>query len=375
MSAEPDKLRSSFRPRSILKMLAGLLLAALAFMLLAGRAKELSGASTKLAHSDWRWFLLALLAEALSFASYAILQRRLLQSSGTKVRFAPLFWLTMATTAIANSLPGEPAFSSAYRFQQYRRNGADTAGASWVVLALLVSSAIGLSLLLLGGVLTAAATSSGYELRSASIVGAIVIVGAGAILVQRDLLARIAGRILTFLHRATGHPKAGALERLETSIDQLRSLEVGRLELASAVSWALLTWILDGICLGASFKAVGAPISWEIMPLAYGVSQIAAVIPVMPGGLGLVEGSITSVLVAYGQSRVPTLAAVLAYRIIEYWLTIPLGWLAFAGISYGWRRSNRMAPNSCESSPSAREKSTANNDQTTQTGDFREGEG
>lgn len=341
MAADPGKLRYHLSFGRTMRMAVGLALAALAFFLLAGRSSELSGASMKLAHSNWRWVPVAIIAEAMSILSYSVLQKSLLQSVGARVRVSPLLALTLATTAIASSLPGEPAFSSAYRFQQYRRRGADTAGASWVVVALLVASAIGLSLLLLIGVALAATSSTGYELRGALVLSMAVILAAGAVLIRRDLLAAFATAALRILKRVSGHPSDRRLERLNASVEELRSVSISWQETAVTVALALLTWIFDAICLVSSFRIVHAGISWAALPLAYGISQIAAVLPLLPGGLGLVEGSITAVLVVYGSPRVPTLAAVLAYRIIGFWLAIPLGWVAFATTAYLWRRSKK----------------------------------
>ena len=341
MAAHAGTLRHHLRSRQIMRTAVGLALAASAFFLLAGRSSELSGASIKLAHSNWRWVPMAVICEVFSFVSYAMLQKTLLQSVGTRVRIGPLLALTMATTAIASSLPGEPAFSSAYRFQQYRRRGADTAGASWVVVALLVVSAIGLSFLLLIGVALAASSSSGYELRGALILSMAVILAAGAVLIRRDLLAALATSALRTLKRVSGHPSDRRLQKLTTSVEELRLIRISWQEMGVTVALALLTWIFDALCLVSSFRIVHTGISWTALPLAYGVSQIAAVLPLLPGGLGLVEGSITAVLVAYGSPRIPTLAAVLAYRIIGFWLVIPLGWFAFATTAYVWRRSKK----------------------------------
>lgn len=50
--------------------------------------------------------------------------------------------------------------------------------------------------------------------------------------------------------------------------------------------------------------------------LAYCAGQIAGSLPVTSGGLGVVEGSLTLALVAFGGDQTITLAAVLLYRII-----------------------------------------------------------
>jgi uncharacterized protein (TIRG00374 family) len=63
--------------------------------------------------------------------------------------------------------------------------------------------------------------------------------------------------------------------------------------------------------------------------LAYCAGQIAASLPVTPGGIGVVEGSITLALVAFGGAETITLAAVLLYRLIAYWGCIPAGGLAW----------------------------------------------
>lgn len=53
---------------------------------------------------------------------------------------------------------------------------------------------------------------------------------------------------------------------------------------------ANLTWTLDVVRLLCAFGAVHAPIARDGVVLAIGVAQIVAVLPLVPRGLGLVEG-------------------------------------------------------------------------------------
>ena len=66
------------------------------------------------------------------------------------------------------------------------------------------------------------------------------------------------------------------------------------------------------------------------MLLAYGVAQVAGTLPIVPGGIGIVEGSLAVILAAYGAGRVPAVAAALAYRLVSFWLSIAVGWIAVA---------------------------------------------
>ena len=86
------------------------------------------------------------------------------------------------------------------------------------------------------------------------------------------------------------------------------------------------------------FLAVNATIPWKGLLLAYGAGQLAATLPFTPGGLGVVEGSITIALVAFGGAHVSTVDAVLMYRVISFWLVLVVGWVLWAQLAFQVRR-------------------------------------
>jgi hypothetical protein len=73
--------------------------------------------------------------------------------------------------------------------------------------------------------------------------------------------------------------------------------------------------------------AVGAEVPWEGIVIAYGLTQIAAALPITPGGLGVVEGGLTALLVAYGVPMPSAVAAVVIYRAVTFWILVPVGWV------------------------------------------------
>ena len=93
-----------------------------------------------------------------------------------------------------------------------------------------------------------------------------------------------------------------------------------------------VAWLADTGCLAASFAGVDASVPWSGVLLAYCAGQLAAMLPITPGGLGVVEGSLTLALVAFGGARQSTLAAVLLYRLISYWGVLGTGAVAYAGV-------------------------------------------
>ena len=61
------------------------------------------------------------------------------------------------------------------------------------------------------------------------------------------------------------------------------------------------------------------------MVLAYAGAKVLSLVPLTPGGLGFVEAGLTGLLALAGVSAGTAAVATLAYRLIGYWLPLPLG--------------------------------------------------
>ena len=106
------------------------------------------------------------------------------------------------------------------------------------------------------------------------------------------------------------------------------------------------------------FLALDVPIPWKGLLLAYGAGQLAASLPITPGGLGVVEGSITVALVAFGGPEASTAYAVLLYRIISFWMILVIGWLFIGQLALQVRRgrwSRQALSSEVEAGPEAYE--------------------
>lgn len=319
----------------------GLGLAAVALSALNGRRGELVGASAALAHLRVGWLLAAIAAELASFASFGALQRKLLACGGVDVGLPFAAGLSMASGAIASSLPGGPAFSSVYAYRQYRRKGADEAVAGWVLLATLVCAALGLAIVATGGVLFATRQGASYDLIGV-VVGVLVVAGlADAVVWQRRWLAQLGIACLRASRRMVARPRRQAVEVVEELFTRLSEVRLGWWDALVGLAAGVGDWAFDCAALACSFLAVGAPVPWQGLLLAYGAGMLAANLPVTPGGLGVVEGSLTVAIVAFGGAEPSTVAAVLCYRIVSFWGYLPVGWAAWGAIALVERREGR----------------------------------
>jgi uncharacterized protein (TIRG00374 family) len=62
--------------------------------------------------------------------------------------------------------------------------------------------------------------------------------------------------------------------------------------------------------------------------MGYLIGQMGGLLP-LPGGIGGIDGGLIGTLVVYGTPPAVTAAAVLAYRIILFWLPLIAGSIAF----------------------------------------------
>jgi hypothetical protein len=62
--------------------------------------------------------------------------------------------------------------------------------------------------------------------------------------------------------------------------------------------------------------------------LAYVVAALLGMVPVTPGGLGFVEVGLAAMLGLAGVGAAEATLATLAYRLVSFWLPIPIGGLA-----------------------------------------------
>jgi len=330
---EVATLESGRNLKVVARYLLGIGLGILVLALLSGRRGELVAAWRQLSSVAAGWVLAAIAAEILSLWSFAYLQCRVLSLAGARIPIRDLFLLTMANDAIANTVPGGPAVSSAYRYRYYRRRGASGASAGWTIFTILIAQAIGMSLLLLLGVLVAlAASPSGPDTRAAA-VGLVIIAAAAAILVRRDLVLRLGESAIRAARRFTGHPRGSNGARISATLARMREIPLSPRSTASVVGIATVVWGCDFGCLLCAFSAVHAAIPWNGVLLAYGVAVVAGMLPIVPGGIGVVEGSLAVILAAYGAARAQALSAALVFRIVSLWLAIAAGWISVAAIA------------------------------------------
>jgi uncharacterized protein (TIRG00374 family) len=108
-----------------------------------------------------------------------------------------------------------------------------------------------------------------------------------------------------------------------------------------ALVFALGNWLLDAACLWVCLAAFGAVVQPGLVLTAYGAANLLGLLPITPGGLGVVEGVLMPALVAFGVGGAVAVLGVLAWRVLQFWLPIPVGGAAYVALRVADLRAGR----------------------------------
>ncbi len=107
-----------------------------------------------------------------------------------------------------------------------------------------------------------------------------------------------------------------------------RSALTGRAFL-EGYGFAAADLLFDLLSLDLMFLAVGYQPGFGALAVAYAAANIASAIPLTPGGLGVIEVTLVAITVGFGAPRATAVLAVLGYRLVNYWLPLLPGALAY----------------------------------------------
>lgn len=286
--------------------------------------------------------------QALALLAYSLLTKAALGDEGDRVSLTRLYRIQLSTKALGNIVPGGSAASSALGFRLITMCRIPGPDAAFALATAGIGSAVVLNLILWFGLIVSIPTrgvNAGYG--TAAVVGVILMAFAAFLIFglvegqgRSERLVRAIARRLRF----DEHHAAEVLSHLGTRIEGLAS---DRRLLWRVVGWAAANWALDALSLWVFLRAFGGSVGFDGLVVAFGLANVFSVIPITPGGLGLVEGIYIPMLVGFGLTRPTATVGVLSYRVAQYWLPIVVGWACYLSLRVGpfsIDRKHRLEP-------------------------------
>ena len=271
--------------------------------------------------------------EGASIVAYAMLTRSLLPRTRR-----PTLWqllrIQLSTLAVSHVVPGGSAAGAGLSFRLLEKEGADGPDAGFALALESIGSAVVLNVLLWMGLVVSIPLRGFNPLYgTAAIVGVLLIGGFFAIVLLLTRGEASAARVLRAVARHAPLLHEESVHRsVHRAADQLRTLTSDRRLLVTAVGWAGANWLLDAAALWLFVAAFGDRVPVDALFVSYGLANVLAAIPITPGGLGVVEAVLTSTLVGFGTPRGIAILGVIGYRLVNFWLPIPVGALSYASI-------------------------------------------
>jgi uncharacterized membrane protein YbhN (UPF0104 family) len=272
----------------------------------------------------------AVALEAAALACYSALTMQMLRPV-RDIRFGTVLRIDLAVYGLTRVLPAAPVSGAALRLRLLTAAGVRrtpalfVAGVEGTGSALLLHVLLGVTLLVSlpaqGGGLgsTVAATLGAVQLTVAAAVVTVLVRGGAT-------LGRIARLVVRVLPTLDLRQVEATLRREGT---QLRLMGQDHPRLAAACAWATANWVLDAAALWLVLAAAGYPADPLELFTGYALAGVLAVLPLTPGGIGIVEGVLIPTLTGFGAPAQVALVGVLGWRLVSFWLPIPVGALSW----------------------------------------------
>jgi uncharacterized protein (TIRG00374 family) len=331
----PEKTKRRWIPRNVKITLMVLLLFFVGEYILLPELASARKEFHQLSHLNFLWLILGALLEIGALAAYAELTHSVL-SPGAPPRFR-IFRINMWALAISHVLPGGtvPGTAASYRLLV----DADVPGstAAFGLATQGIGSAVVLNVIFWLSLLISIPLHGYNPLYGfAAILGVLLLAFFGGLIYLATKGEKMAG---SFLGRMATHlpfvkPET-VTSLVQTVADRMKVLFRNPELLYRAGIWAAANWLLDWASLWVFLVAFGSRVDLVDVLVAYGLANVLAVIPLTPGGLGVVELTLISVLTGFGVPGGAATAGVLCWRLVNFWLPIPFGGAAYLSLRLG----------------------------------------
>jgi uncharacterized protein (TIRG00374 family) len=323
MSDSPRPARHWLRP------LLTLLLAGLAVHLILPQIATLEHSVQVIKGMTWWAVALAAVSQAVSYLGSGYLLTSIAAMTGDHLSVLRGTVITAASNSVglvAGGVVGSGA--SAYRWTH--ASGVSSEGA---LLSLWLPGLAGDGVLLLVAnlgliYLLAVHQLSGLQALSFGLILLIlVLLVAGIVWGARrrpqlsDLASRVASRWAALRHRPFDPTRTQAsVARLFDGLDRLRGGGWRGPAVGAAINIGF-----DMLTLYLVFVAAGHRVSPEVLLAGYGLPLLLGKVPLLPGGVGIVESGMAAVYTSLGVPKEVAVVVILIYRLLSFWLPSVLG--------------------------------------------------
>jgi uncharacterized membrane protein YbhN (UPF0104 family) len=323
-----------FGTRRLVKRALQVMAILLVVLLVGLLAPGLGEVRSKLAEAQPGWIVLAIALEALSCLSYVLMFRPVFCRHMSRRSAWEIAWSELGVGSI---VPASGAGGLALGAWVLRRGGmpADKIARRSVAFFLIKSSVNFVAVVIIG-------TLMALHLFGPHVspwLTAFPALGAALALAAVVLVPRLGPG------KGPGEDAGGFKRGLSATRRALIGGTAEAIQIVRSGEWPVILgaigyWAFDNATLWATFHAFGYSPDLAIILMGYLIGQLGGLLP-LPGGLGGIDGGLIGTFVVYGTPVDLTVAAVLVYRVILFWLPLIVGAIAFWSLRKGLNDPDR----------------------------------
>ena len=298
---------------------------------------ELVGASRDLyllGQVNAAWLAAGLILEGLSLFCYGLLTQAVLPPGATNPGLSRLFRIDLSAAAVAHVIPAGTLGSAGLGYRLFTADGIKGNDAAVMMATKGLGSTVVLNVLLWLSLVVSIPLAGFHPIYvTVAIIGAVILLAVAALAFGITRGASRASRILHVVGDRIPGLSGDGVERvvLDTAAS-LSALGRDRRTLVWSLTWASLNWLLDAASLWCFVAAFGRFVNPVELFAAYGIANVAGVLPVTPAGLGVIDSLAPLLLVGFGLTRSVATLGVLGWRLVNFWLPIPVGAAAYVSL-------------------------------------------
>jgi len=324
-----------FTVRRLVQTLVLVLALLLVIYFLVPRLVGLSDALSRLDDADPLWVAVAIGFNVLAFATYIALFKAVVGGDALRLSWQETYEINMAGVAATRLFSAGGAGGIALTYWALRKAGMARHDVARRMVAFLVLqyAFYPLALIVFGILLRTGVLNGKHSIEltivPAGVAGVLLVLGILIALIPSDVERRLqpfvhGERARAFLHSAAKVP-ATVGEGFRFAADLFAHPSRGGLAVLGAVGF----WVTTIGVLWASFHAFGVHVPLAVVVQGFFLGMVANLFPLAPAGVGAVDAGMIGAFVLFGIPEETVFPAILVFRLIAFWMPIPLGIVAF----------------------------------------------
>lgn len=305
--------------------------------------EQIIEAFKQMADLNYFWLFLMIPLQLCNYGAIAKYYQTYLKNLGEEIRFKELYKVALEMNFVNNVFPSGGVSGFGYFGIRMKSIGVPASKATLTQVmrhTLTFMSFIVYMIIALVFLTFVGDTTRFIVLASSMIIGVILV--ATTLIVYIISSAQRVKKFTAFLPRGINYISKKIfrgklphinIEKIETLFGQLHDdyqmIHSNWASLKKPFLYTLLMNLTELLTIAVVYYAFGTTVNFGALIIAYAVANIAGLVAILPGGVGIYEGLMTAVLASSGIPKALALSTTVVYRVLNMAMFLPVGYFFY----------------------------------------------